>query len=326
MNIITTYQKRIETEIEKLISVSAEPKNLYDPVKYVMSLGGKRIRPVLCLTGCATFNSDVIEDAVSTAVGFEIFHNFTLLHDDLMDKSDMRRNNLTVHKKWNDNIAILSGDAMTIIAYQHVTKAPLKVLPIILDIFSRTALEICEGQQFDMDFETRNDVTINEYLEMIRLKTSVLLGASIKAGAIIGGADEKNAQALYDFGCNTGISFQLQDDWLDVYGNVTEFGKPIGGDIVSNKKTFLLITALNDLNETGKKELFKWLQMNEFNRDEKIDAIKNLYEDAKVSKKTQEKMNFFHENSLKQLLKIDGSQDILKELKEFTHNFIVRSR
>jgi geranylgeranyl diphosphate synthase type II len=257
---------------------------------------------------------------------FEIFHNFTSLHDDLMDNSDMRRNNPIVHKKWNDNIAILSGDAMMIIAYRYIAKSPVKVLPKILEIFSRTALEICEGQQLDMDFETRNDVTIDEYIEMIRLKTSVLLGGSIKAGAIIGGADENEAQTIYDFGCNIGISFQLQDDWLDIYGNREKFGKPIGGDIISNKKTFLLITAQNYLSKAGKKELTKWLETKEFDRKEKIAAIKNLYEEAKVSKKVQEKMNFYFENSLKRLYKIEGSKDIVNELAEFAHNLIERSR
>jgi geranylgeranyl diphosphate synthase type II len=177
-----------------------------------------------------------------------------------------------------------------------------------------------------MDFETRNDVTITEYIEMIKLKTSVLLGGSIKSGAIIGRADEKNAQLIYDFGCNTGISFQLQDDWLDVYGNSNDFGKPIGGDIISNKKTFLLITALNDLKESSKKELLQWLKIEEFDKNAKIAAIKNLYEEAKISKKTQEKINFYFENSLKQLFKVTGSKEILNELEEFIHTLMVRSR
>jgi len=326
MNLIKTFQTRIENEIQSLFSTSEGPQNLYDPAKYVMLMGGKRIRPVLCLTGCALFNPDSVEDAVSPAVGLEIFHNFTLLHDDLMDKSDMRRNNPTVHKKWNDNIAILSGDAMMVMAYREIAKAPVNVLPSVLEIFSQTAIEVCEGQQFDMDFETCDDVSVIEYLEMIRLKTSVLLGGSIKIGAIIGGADNEEAQILYKFGCNAGISFQLQDDWLDIYGDSSEFGKPIGGDIVCNKKTFLLITALNDLPEKSKKELQKWLQRREFDREEKINAVKNFYEEAKVSKKAQQKMNFYYSDSLKRLSELNRPKEILDELAQFAYNLMIRSK
>jgi len=326
MKNVKTFQNRVENEIQKLFSNIVEPQNLYDPIKYVMSLGGKRIRPVLCLAGCAVFNAEAVEDAVSSAVGLEIFHNFTLLHDDLMDRSDMRRNNPTVHKKWNDNTAILSGDAMMIMAIMQMSKAPARVLNQILDVFNRTALEVCEGQQYDMDFETRNDVAENEYLNMIRLKTSVLLGGSIKIGAIIGGAENKDAQILYEFGCNAGMAFQLQDDWLDVYGESSKFGKPIGGDIVCNKKTFLLISAQNNLSDAGKNELAKWLDKKEFNRDEKIEKIKILYENAKVSKKAQEKMNLYYNNSLKCLCKIKGSKEILDELAEMAENLMIRTR
>jgi len=320
------FQTFIESEIEKIFSESSEPKNLYEPVNYTMSLPGKRIRPVLCMAGCDIFNESEVKNTIYPAIGLEVFHNFTLLHDDLMDKSEIRRNNSTVHKKWNDNIAILSGDAMMVMAYQFISQSPSKILNDVLTIFSRTALEVCEGQQYDMDFETRMDVTESEYIKMIRLKTSVLLGASLKIGAIIGSAEQKEAQELYNFGCNAGIAFQLKDDWLDVFGNSSEFGKNTGGDIVSNKKTFLLITALNYLPEKGKKELMKWLQIEEFNKDEKINAVKNLYEEAKVSKKAQEKMNFYYENSLNHLSEINRKKEILSELAEFAQNFINRSR
>jgi geranylgeranyl diphosphate synthase type II len=291
-----------------------------------MSLSGKRIRPVLCLLGCALFDKDKVESAIDAALGLEIFHNFTLLHDDLMDRSDMRRNNLTVHKKWDDNTAILSGDAMQIMAYQYISKLPPDKLNKVLKKFSRTCLEVCEGQQMDMDFESRNNVSVAEYMEMIRLKTSVLLGTSIETGGIIGGAGENNEQALYRFGCNMGIFFQLQDDWLDVYGDAEKFGKQIGGDIVCNKKTFLLITATNDLPEKGKQELLTWLQKKEFDREKKIAAVKNLYEDANISKKTLKKITFYYENALEQLSNVKGSKDILDELKEFANSLIERRR
>ena len=326
MKLTKIYQTRIENEIKTLFSTSEEPPNLYDPAKYVLSLGGKRIRPILCMTGCALFNRDAVENAVSPAVGLEIFHNFTLLHDDLMDKSEKRRNHPTVHKKWNDNIAILSGDAMLVMAYREISKAPEKVLSSVLEVFNQTSLEVCEGQQFDMDFETRDDVSVIEYLEMIRLKTAVLLGGSLKIGAIIGGANQEETQTIYHFGSSAGISFQIQDDWLDVYGDSSEFGKPIGGDIVCNKKTFLLITALNDLPEISQKELLKWLHKKEFDRDKKISAIKNLYEEAKVSKKAQEKMNFYYSISLKRLEELKGDGEILDELAEFANNLIIRSK
>ena len=326
MTIIKTYQTRIENEIEKLFSTNANPRGLYDPAKYVMSLGGKRIRPILCLAGCAIFNENKIEDAVIPAVGLEVFHNFTLLHDDLMDKSDMRRNKPTVHKIWNNNTAVLSGDAMLVMAYKLISKTPKKYLLPVLELFSKTAMEVCEGQQFDMDFENRNNVTIEEYIEMIRLKTAVLLGCSLKTGAIIGNAIKKDAKALYDFGCNIGIAFQLQDDWLDTFGNSEEFGKPIGGDIVCNKKTFLLITALNDLNKTSKKELLFWLNNKEFDRNEKINAVKNLYQEAQISKKTREKINFFYNFSFKLFGNVNGTKNILDELTQFVHNLMERTR
>ena len=326
MKILESYKNRIETEIEKMCSKKLEPSGLFEPVNYVLSLGGKRIRPMLCLAGSALFDKKAVEKAIYPALGLEVFHNFTLLHDDLMDNSDFRRNNPTVHKKWNDNTAILSGDAMLIMAYKLISKSPFDVLLKILEIFNRTALEVCEGQQYDMDFETRTNVSAPEYIEMIRLKTSVLLGGSIKIGAIIGGADDKNAQLLYDFGCNIGISFQLKDDLLDVFGNGEQFGKPIGDDIVSNKKTFLLISALNDLPQTGRKELESWLNKKEFNREEKITAVKNLFEEANVSKKALQKMNFYYKKSLKQLSEVNGAKNIQNELAEFAYNLIERTR
>ena len=323
---LNAFQKQIEVEIQELFSKLGEPHGLYAPVSYVLSSKGKRIRPALCLAGCALFNRDMTKEAISPAIGLEVFHNFTLLHDDLMDNSDMRRNNQTVHKKWNNNTAILSGDAMMILAYKLVSEAPGNVLKSVLDVFSKTAIEVCEGQQYDMEFELRNDVVEVEYLEMIRLKTAVLLGGSLKIGSIIGNAPENDSQELYDFGCDMGLSFQLQDDWLDVYGNSNDFGKPIGGDIVCNKKTFLLISALNILQGNSRDELMKWLAKEEFDKNEKISAVKNLFDEAEVSKITREKINFYYKNSLKRIGGIKGAVEIKTELEELAHNIIERTR
>ena len=233
-----TIDKYIEIINNAIASIDypQSPFGLYAPVKYQLDMGGKRVRPLLTVMACDMFGGD-IEEAISPALGLEIFHNFTLLHDDVMDKADIRRGRPTVHKAWNENTAILSGDAMQIIATQKVCEAPLRVLKEVLDLYNKTALEICEGQQFDMEFETREDVTREEYIEMIRLKTAVLIGCALKMGAIIAGATPSQADAMYKFGENIGLAFQLQDDYLDVYGDAETFGKKIGGDILNNKKT-----------------------------------------------------------------------------------------
>jgi len=233
----------------KEIELKTEPRELYEPVKYILEIGGKRIRPSLVLAAYNLFKNDV-ETAINPALALEVFHNFTLLHDDIMDKADLRRNQQTVHKKWNENVAILSGDTMSIKAYELLSKIPAEFLSEVLQAFNKTALQVCEGQQLDMNFESRLDVSVEEYLEMIRLKTSVLIAVSLKIGAIMAGALRNDVHKLYDFGLNLGLAFQLQDDYLDAYGDVQAFGKKIGGDIVANKKTFLLIKAL----ETSDKE------------------------------------------------------------------------
>ena len=246
--------KRIHAYIEQL-SYSREPKGLYDPIEYVLALGGKRLRPVLMLLAYNLYREDV-ESIFSQAAGIETYHNFTLLHDDLMDNADMRRGKPVVHKKWNENTAILSGDAMLILSYQFMmNQCPPEHVQEVMEIFGRTALEVCEGQQWDMEFESRNDVTVGEYIEMIRLKTSVLLAAALKIGAVLGGASSADAQKLYDFGIRMGLAFQLQDDYLDVYGNPAVFGKKIGGDILCNKKTYMLITALEQAKGENREEL-----------------------------------------------------------------------
>jgi geranylgeranyl pyrophosphate synthase/tRNA G10 N-methylase Trm11 len=259
------------------LSYMREPMGLYDPIEYVLGLGGKRLRPVLMLLAYNLYKEDVTR-IFSQAAGIETYHNFTLLHDDLMDKADMRRNKPTVHKKWDENTAILSGDAMLILAYQFMMKeCSLECVERVMEVFGRTALEVCEGQQWDMEFEHRLDVTVDEYIEMIRLKTSVLLAAALKIGAILGGAPEKDAQLLYDFGIKMGLAFQLQDDYLDVYGDPAVFGKKIGGDILCNKKTFMLITALNLAEGEDKETLLNWLRATDYVAEEKIQSVTALY-------------------------------------------------
>ena len=251
-------------------------KGLYEPISYELSLGGKRIRPVLMLMAYNLYKEDV-DSILPQAVGLEVYHNHTLLHDDLMDNADMRRGKPTVHNLWSDNIAILSGDAMLILAYQLMADCPADKLQGVLDVFTKTTLEICEGQQYDMEFETRMDVNVDEYIEMIRLKTSVLLAAALKIGACMAGASKEDSEKLYDFGVKMGLAFQLQDDFLDVYGNPEEFGKNIGGDILCNKKTYMLITALAQANPEQKAELDYWLTACDYLPEEKIVAVTRIY-------------------------------------------------
>jgi len=274
---------RTQNELLKLINISLDridldkkPAKLYNPIRYVLSIGGKRIRPVLCLMACQLYDEQ-IEKAIQPALALEIFHNFTLLHDDIMDKAEKRRNMDCVHIKWDENVAILSGDAMQILSYQILDQVPEKYLKDCLSIFTQTAIEVCEGQQFDMDFETQETVTLEEYMKMIRLKTAVLLAASLKTGAIIGGASAKEADQLYDFGIETGLAFQLKDDLLDVYGDPATFGKKIGGDILCNKKTFLLINALNKADKDSLEQLSQWLIKTDYQPEEKIKAITDIF-------------------------------------------------
>lgn len=277
-----------------------KPQSLYEPISYVLSLGGKRIRPVLMLLGYNLFK-DHPEDILMTALGLETYHNYTLLHDDLMDNADLRRGHMTVHKKWDANTAILSGDSMLVLAYQRVAQCDAALLPQVLSLFTETALEIGEGQQYDMDFETRNDVTEDEYIEMIRLKTSVLLACALKIGAILGGASDSDADLLYQFGEKIGLAFQLQDDLLDVYGDPAVFGKAIGGDITSNKKTYMLINAVNRANDAQRAELMRWIGARQFDRGEKVAAVTRLYDEIGIRQLCEEKINFYFEQG-KQLL------------------------
>lgn len=281
----TLIAEAVDKEINQLLI--EEPQNLYHPVGYALSMGGKRIRPVMVLLASNLFGKE-IENAMPAALAIEVFHNFTLLHDDIMDRAEMRRNSLSVYKKYNENIAILSGDAMSIMAYNYLLKCKTGDLGAMIRLFSQTALQVCEGQQLDMDFEQRSDVSIPEYLRMIGLKTAVLLACSLKLGALAANAPQKTADLLYDFGLNLGIAFQLQDDLLDVFADQDKFGKKIGGDIVANKKTFLLLKALELADSPLKQVIQDWIGKKEFDPDEKIKAIKEIYSQLDISRLTEE--------------------------------------
>ena len=266
------------------------PEMLFEPINYLIGDGGKRLRPVLLLMAYNLFRDDV-EKALKSAVGIEIFHNYTLLHDDVMDDADLRRGMPTVHRKWNNNVAILSGDAAAIVAYQYIESCEDKYLRQVISGFNRMAMEICKGQQLDMEFETRNDVTEEEYIKMIFWKTSVLLGGSLRHGALIAGADEKIYNALYDMGVALGLAFQLQDDYLDVYGDVRTFGKQIGGDITVNKKTYLLIKAMELADPDQLRRLEDWISRKEFDKEEKIKAVTAIYDEIGIRPVVQKAVN-----------------------------------
>jgi len=317
-------QGLITNEISGL-KTGDEPKGLYEPIQYVLSLGGKRIRPALCLLAYQLFSDkEPGKEIIYPAIGLEVFHNFTLLHDDVMDAADLRRGMPTVHKKWDNNTAILSGDAMMIKAYQYVSACPEKDLAEVMDAFNELALGVCEGQQYDMDFESRSDVSVDEYLEMIRLKTSVLIAGSLKIGAIIGGASQKDKKLLYEFGENIGIAFQLQDDYLDVYGDPAVFGKNIGGDIVNNKKTFLLLTALQKAKGKDKEELNALLENREADPQIKIEAVTSIYNKLGIPELSQALMKEYFDRSISALDKVDADEKLKSDLRQFAVNLIDR--
>lgn len=299
------------------------PKGLYEPIAYELSLGGKRIRPVLMLMAYQLYKEDV-ERILPQAAGLETYHNHTLLHDDVMDKADMRRNKPTVHNVWNENTAILSGDAMLILAYRLMADCPQEKLAEVLRVFTETTMEICEGQQWDMEFETRMDVKVDEYVEMIRLKTSVLLAAALKIGAYLADAPAEDAQLLYDFGVKMGLAFQFQDDWLDVYGDPKVFGKNIGGDILCNKKTYMLITALEQANEEQRQELERWLEVVDYVPAEKIAAVTALYNEIGVGKRCEEKVEAFYAEGLAVLDQVSASPERKEALKAFACSLMNR--
>jgi geranylgeranyl diphosphate synthase type II len=322
MNDSTILLNKFNKDLKNL-DFGKSPKRLYDPIYYAISVGGKRIRPVLCLMAAELFGGKY-ENAINAAFGIEIFHNFTLLHDDMMDKAVVRRGKPVVHVKWNENIALLSGDAMSVIAYKYICKSRLN-LREMLEVFSDTALKICEGQQLDMDFESKKNVSEEQYLKMIKLKTAVLLAASLKIGAISSNTNKENCDLIYKFGENLGMAFQLQDDFLDVYGNPKVFGKNIGGDITANKKTYLLIKALELANTKQKEKLSFWINKTEFSPNEKIDEVKNVYNEIGIREHSEKLMNKYFEQAFKTFDLINTKASSKTILLDYAKSMIKRS-
>lgn len=302
-----------------------KPESLYEPIKYVLSLGGKRIRPMLMLMSYALYKDDV-ESILPQAIGLETYHNYTLLHDDLMDNADVRRGMPTVHRKWDANTAILSGDSMLVLAYQRMQNCPADKLPAVLDVFTTTALEIGEGQQYDMEFETRNDVCEEEYIEMIRLKTSVLLACAMKIGAIMADAPKEDVDNLYRFGERMGLAFQLQDDFLDVYGDPKVFGKAIGGDITSNKKTYMLINAIGKAEGKDKETLMGWINAKDFDREEKVKAVTEIYTRLGIDTMAKAKMEEYYAEALAALAKVSVPEEKKSPLREYAAKMMKREK
>ena len=302
-----------------------KPKSLYEPVEYVLSLGGKRIRPVLMLMGYNLWREQPA-DILMPAMGIETYHNYTLLHDDLMDHADMRRGHETVHRRWDANKAILSGDSMLVLAYQRMQQVPADKLPAVLDLFTETALEIGEGQEYDMAFESRSDVTEDEYIEMIRLKTSVLLACALKIGALLADAPQADADRLYRLGEQVGLAFQLQDDLLDVYGDPAVFGKAIGGDITSNKKTYMLINAVNRANAAQRSELMTWIEATNFDRQEKVAAVTRLYDEIGIRQLCEQKINYYFDLASKTLDEVDVADERKQYLRSYMLELLHRNK
>ena len=302
-----------------------EPQSLYEPIKYVLSMGGKRVRPVLMLLAYNMYKENP-ESILSSACALETYHNYTLLHDDLMDNADLRRGHETVHRKWDANTAILSGDSMLVLAYERMAQCPKEKLAEVLHLFTETALEIGEGQQYDMEFENRTDVTEAEYIEMIRLKTSVLLACAVKMGAILADASAEDADNLYKFGEQIGLAFQLQDDFLDVYGDPAVFGKAIGGDITSNKKTFMLINAFNHATAEQREELTRWITAEQFDAAEKIAAVTRLYNEIGIDRMAKEKIEYYFAQSTQYLARVNVPEERKQELIAYTHDMMEREK
>ena len=312
MTELQEYTSYIEKNLNN-IELPSKPSELYDPIRYFLNIGGKRIRPILTLLGAELFGANR-EEAISQAVAIEVFHNFTLVHDDIMDAAPLRRNQQTIHHKWNTNVGILSGDVMMIKAYQLICQIDSKQLPEALNVFSTTAIEVCEGQQMDMDFESRNDVSIAEYIEMIRLKTSVLLGGSLKIGAIVANASEEDKKNLYAFGQNIGVAFQVQDDILDLYADPMKFGKQVGGDVIANKKTILYLTALTEATKE-QREILKQLD-GEKNIELKIKRTRQLFDQLKVKESCKERMQSYYSLAKENLSKIEVPEANKRKLLE----------
>ncbi len=318
---INPFIEKLNKEIDDY-NFGETPQELYEPLKYILSLGGKRIRPLLVLLGYRIFKDDW-ESITKPSLAVEVFHNFSLMHDDIMDNAPLRRGKTTVHEKWDTNLAILSGDVMLVKAYDLLLEAD-NFSPEILRTFNETARLVCEGQQFDMNFETRDTVSEEEYIQMIKLKTAVLLGYSLQYGAMLAGASKENQKSLYDFGTSIGIGFQLKDDLLDVYGEQAKVGKQIGGDIISNKKTFLLLKAIEKASGETKTSLSKLINTSKFNSSEKVDAVKAIYNKLEVKKITEDQMDFQFNKGFKSLENVKGNDIKINELKVFAKYLIER--
>jgi geranylgeranyl diphosphate synthase type II len=325
--VVKDFQNKIDEEIKKLSGeFSIPPAELYEPIRYMLSLGGKRIRPLFVLLANDLFNGEIKND-ISPALAVELFHNFTLVHDDIMDNAPLRRNQSTVHQKWNSSTAILSGDVMLVKAFQFLSDS--LQFEQIFPVFSEMAVKVCEGQQFDLNYENANKISIPQYFKMIELKTAVLFASSMKIGALTGKVRANEAEAMYEFGKNIGMAFQLQDDLLDVYGSAEKFGKQSGGDIISNKKTFLLLKAieLSNLNAYKKDELAQWLSFlpkTEKDSKEKIECVKNIYDFCNVKKITETEIQSFHEKAIASLVKISASGEKRNALMDFTSSLLER--
>lgn len=312
----------LQHELQR-IQYGQQPPELYNPIQYIMDIGGKRMRPLLTLMAAYLFTDDW-QKAVRPALAIEVFHNFTLMHDDIMDKAPLRRGQVTVHEKWNENTAILSGDVMLVNAYQLLLTVETDKLRPALERFSRTAAEVCEGQQMDMNFESRWDVAEAEYIDMIRLKTSVLLGYALELGGLIAGADAETTQHLYEGGMNIGVGFQLKDDLLDVYGDPAKFGKQVGGDIIANKKTFLLIEALQQAKGTLKEELTGWLTQKEFDKAEKVQAVTSIYDQLGIRQLTEARIGEYFARGFTNFEAVKADADRKKMLIQFAKQLVER--
>ena len=325
-------EKRIEEALKELfanLKFTAEPAGLYDPLRYMMEIGGKRIRPRLCLTAYALFQDQFNENILGPASALEVFHSFTLIHDDIMDKADVRRGVPTVYRKWDENTAILSGDVMSIESYKLIAKAPASVLPEVLELFSKTAAEVCEGQQYDMDFENMQTVPMADYLKMIGLKTAVLIACSAKMGAIIGGATAEQSELLYKFGYDLGLAFQVADDWLDTFGDTKVFGKAIGGDILNNKKTWLMIRALEKAAPAEKAALETAMDMpieTDEEKAAKIAAVIGIYEALGIREEAKQEIVNLHEQAMGYVAQLGIQEEEADLLRSYATSLIGRNK
>jgi geranylgeranyl diphosphate synthase type II len=323
MRAISDYQEIVSSHF-KTLTLDKEPNNLYEPIRYILSLGGKRLRPVLTLMATEVFDVDC-QKAIQAATAVEVFHNFSLIHDDIMDDAPLRRGNETVHEKWNLNTGILSGDAMLILAYQFFENYEPNVFRELAKLFSKTALEVCEGQQYDVDFETRDDVTIPEYLKMIEYKTAVLVAAAMKMGAIVAETSAENAEAIYHFGLNLGLAFQLQDDYLDAFGNPETFGKQVGGDIIENKKTYLYLKALEYSKDAEKEQLLHLFSIQPSDNTDKIHSVKQIFNQTGASDATQSAIQEYTLKAFETLDQMNISEDKKIVLRAFGDKLMSRN-